>query len=155
VTDMRYFCEKKEKGFTLIELIITISIAVIIMAILAPQLQKMMIRNRLNGAARQIVNDLMNSRMKASSQNNRFRIIFLDNHRYMIHDDDNNNNTIDTGEATLTKDINSSYHDVTFSATANPIFYPRGTSWGTTVTVSNSVGSKNVSVSTAGRVKID
>lgn len=152
---MRYFCEKRERGFTLLELIITISIAVIIMAILAPQLQKMMIRNRLNGAARQVVNDLMSSRMNASSQNNRFRVIFLDNHRYMIHDDDNNNNTIDTGEATLTKDINSSYHDVTFSATANPIFYPRGTSWGTTITVSNSVGSKSVSVSTAGRVKID
>jgi prepilin-type N-terminal cleavage/methylation domain-containing protein len=152
---MRYFCEKREKGFTLVELMISISIAVIIMAILAPQLQKMMTRNRLNGAGRQIVNDLMNSRMKATSQNNRFRVIFLDNHRYMIHDDDNNNNSIDTGEATLTKDIQGSYRDVTFSATANPIFYPRGTSWGTTVTVSNSIGSKSVSVSTAGRIKID
>jgi type IV fimbrial biogenesis protein FimT len=152
---MRYFCEKREKGFTLVELMISISIAVIIMAILAPQLQKMMTRNRLNGAGRQIVNDLMNSRMKATSQNNRFRVIFLDNHRYMIHDDDNNDNSIDTGEATLTKDIQGSYRDVTFSATANPIFYPRGTSWGTTVTVSNSIGSKNVSVSTAGRIKID
>ena len=152
---MRYFCKKREKGFTLIELIITISIAVIIMAISAPELRKIMTRNRLNGAGRQIVNDLMHSRMKATSQNNRFRVIFLDNHRYTIHDDDNNNNTVDTGEATLTKDIQDSYHDVTFSATADPIFYPRGTSWGTTVTVSNSVGSKNVSVSTAGRVKID
>ena len=152
---MRYFCEKKEKGFTLIELIITISIASIIMVILAPELQKIMTRNRLNGAGRQIVNDLMNARMKATSQNNRFRVIFLDNHRYMIHDDDNNDNSIDTGEATLTKDIQGSYRDVTFSATANPIFYPRGTSWGTTVTVSNSIGSKNVSVSTAGRIKID
>jgi type IV fimbrial biogenesis protein FimT len=152
---MRYFCEKREKGFTIIELIITISIAAIIMAILTPQLQKMMTRNRLNGAGRQIVNDLMNSRMQASSQNNRFRVIFLDNHRYMIHDDDNNNNIINTGEATLIKDIQNNYRDVTFSATANPIFYPRGTSWGTTVTVSNSVGSKDISVSTAGRIKID
>jgi type IV fimbrial biogenesis protein FimT len=152
---MRCFCEKRGRGFTLVELIISIAIAAIIMAILAPQLQKMMTRNRLNGAARQIVNDLMNSRMKASSQNNRFRVIFLDNHRYMIHDDDNNNNSVDTGEATITKDIASSYRDVTFSSTANPIFYPRGTSWGTTITVSNSIGSKTVSVSTAGRVKID
>ncbi|MBW2636880.1 MAG: GspH/FimT family pseudopilin [Deltaproteobacteria bacterium] len=152
---MRHFCEKREKGFTLIELIISITIAVIIMAILAPELQKMMTRNRLNGAGRQIVNDLMSSRMKASSQNNRFRVIFLDNHRYMIHDDDNNDNIVDTGETNVTKDIQDSYHDVTFSATANPIFYPRGTSWGTTVTVSNSVGSRAVSVSTAGRVKID
>jgi len=152
---MRYFCVKREKGFTLIELIISITIAVIIMAILAPELRKMMTRNRLNGAGRQIVNDLMNARMKASSQNNRFRVIFLDNHRYMIHDDDNSNNTVDTGETNVTKDIQDSYQDVTFSATANPIFYPRGTSWGTTITVSNSIGSKDVSVSTAGRVKID
>jgi type IV fimbrial biogenesis protein FimT len=151
---MRYFFERRERGFTLMELIISIAIAVIIMAILAPQLQKMMTRNRLNGAARQIVNDLMNSRMKASSQNNRFRVIFLDNHRYMIHDDNNNNNTIDTGEETDTKDIADSYRDVTFSWTYNPIFYPRGTAWGTTVTVTNSIGSKIVSVSTAGRVKI-
>lgn len=149
------FCKKRARGFTLLELIISISIAVIILAILAPELRKMMIRNRLNGASRQIVNDLMNSRMRAASQNNEFRVIFLDTHRYMIHDDDNNDGTINTGEGTLTKDINDSYHDVTFSATANPIFYPRGTSWGTTVTVSNSAGSKSVSVSTAGRIKIN
>jgi len=69
-------------------------------------------------------------------------------------DDENNNGAEDGGETSVTKDIRSNYPGVTLSASAHPIFYPRGTAWGTTVTLTNTSGSKSVSVSTAGRVKI-
>ncbi len=100
------------------------------------------------------MSDLMGARMKAANENNRFKVFFLDNHRYKILDDNDNDNTEDTGETTTIKTIQNAYPDVTLSATANPIFYPNGTAYGTTITFTNVSGSKDVSVSTAGRVKI-
>jgi type IV fimbrial biogenesis protein FimT len=142
-------------GFTLLEMMIVIAVMAILAAIAAPNFTSYMAHRRLNGAARQVMTDLMEARMKAVSQNNRFKVFFSeDGHRYTILDDSNNNNTEDSDETSTTKDIHDAYHDVTFSATADPIFYPRGTAYGTTVTLTNSSGSKSVSVATAGRVKI-
>lgn len=142
------------RGFTLVEMMIVVAVLAILAAIAAPNLKTYMAQRRVSGAARQVMTDLMGARMEAASQNNRFRVFFLDDHRYQILDDDNNNNTADSGEASTTKDIQNGYYDVTFSASADPIFYPRGTAYGTTVTLTNSSGSKYVTVAAAGRVKI-
>ncbi len=143
-----------KRGFTLVEMMIVIALLAIIAAIAAPNFQTYMAQRRLNGAARQVMTDLMDARMKAVSENNQFKVFFLDTHQYKVLDDENNNGTEDTGETSVTKDIQSDYPGVTLSASAHPIFYPRGTAWGTTVTLTNTSGSKSVSVSTAGRVKI-
>jgi type IV fimbrial biogenesis protein FimT len=143
-----------KRGFTLVEMMIVIAVLAIIAAIAAPNFQTYMAQRRLNGAARLVMTDLMDARMKAVSENNQFKVFFLDTHQYKVLDDENNNGTEDTGETSVTKDIQSNYPGVTLSASANPIFYPRGTAWGTTVTLTNTSGSKSVSVSTAGRVKI-
>lgn len=143
-----------KRGFTLVEMMIVIAVLAIIAAIAAPNFQTYMAQRRLNGAARLVMTDLMDARMKAVSENNQFKVFFLDTHQYKVLDDENNNGTEDTGETSVTKDIQSNYPGVTLSASAHPIFYPRGTAWGTTVTLTNTSGSKSVSVSTAGRVKI-
>jgi len=143
-----------KRGFTLVEMMIVIAVLAIIAAIAAPNFQTYMAQRRLNGAARLVMTDLMDARMKAVSENNQFKVFFLDTHQYKMLDDENNNGTEDTGETSVTKDIQSNYPGVTLSASAHPIFYPRGTAWGTTVTLTNTSGSKSVSVSTAGRVKI-
>ena len=146
---------KKESGFTLVESVVVMATFGILTAIAIPTFISMMPKYRLNGAARQVMGDLMAARMKAVNENNRFRVFFLgDNHQYKILDDDNNNNAEDSGEWTDTKDIQHEYSDVTFSATANPIFYPRGTAGGSTITLTNSVGSKKVTVAITGRVEI-
>jgi len=135
-------------------LMIVIAIMAILAGIAAPNFQTYMAQRRLNGAARQVMTDLMAARMKAASQNNRFRVFFLDDHQYKVLDDANNNNAEDSGETSTTRDIHPDYHDVTLTKTADPIFYPRGTAYGTTIKLTNSSGLKSVTISTAGRVRI-
>ena len=145
----------KQSGFTLIEMMIAVAIAVVLIGIAISNYLEWLPISRLNGAARQVMGDLMWARMQAVSQNNRFRVFFLNNHEYQILDDDDNDNTVDSGEWTQTKDIQQEYSDVTFSATANPIFYPRGTAWGSTITLSNLAGTADVKVAISGRVMIE
>ncbi|MDD5724076.1 MAG: GspH/FimT family pseudopilin [Syntrophales bacterium] len=142
------------RGFTLVEIMIVIAVMAILAAIAAPNFQTYMTQRRLNGAARQVMTDMMEARMRAATQNNQFRIFFLDNHRYQVLDDDNNNNLVTVGETSVTRDIQNEYPDVSLNATADPIFYPRGTAFGATVTITNSGGSKDVRVASTGRVRI-
>jgi type IV fimbrial biogenesis protein FimT len=149
-----------ELGFTLIELMIVIALIAILAAIAFPNFREFMVQRRLNGAARQVMSDLMHARMQAVSQNNRFSVTFPSNHEYTILDDDDNDGVADGGEETQTRNIqtddDNAYFDVTLNSTANPvIFFPRGNANGTTVTVTNSAGSKNVSVAITGRVMIN
>jgi|LGVE01.1.fsa_nt_gb type IV fimbrial biogenesis protein FimT len=148
-------CNTKS-GFTLIEMMIVIAIMAVFAGIATPNFLSYMPKYRLNGAARQVMGDLMAARMNAVSQNNEFRIFFLANgHEYMILDDDNNNGTADTGEWTETKDIQNEYHDVTIGSNNDPIFSPRGTAtnW-PTITLTNPSGSKTITISRAGGVSI-
>ena len=145
-------------GFSLLELMIVLAIMGILSAIAAPNFMHYMAERRLSGAARMVMSDLMAARQKAVSQNNNFKVFFnASNHQYTILDDDDNDGTADTGEATEVRDIQTDYYDVTLSASANPIFTPRGTSTnGTKVTLSSTKTgvSKYVRVAWTGRVKI-
>ena len=144
------------RGFTLTELMIVVALMAILAAIAVPNIIAQMPKYRLNGAARQVLSDLMAARMQAVSQNNEFKVFFLDNHRYMILDDDDNDGTADAGETTQTKDIQADYPDVTFSSTNDPIFHPGGTASNlATITLSNTSGTRSITISSAGRVKIN
>lgn len=149
---------QNQKGFSLIELIVVMAIMGIAAGIAVPVYNNMKPQIRLNGAARQVMGDLMWARMRAISQNNEFKIFFLDNHRYRILDDDDNNGIIkiDGSELTVTKDIQDKYHDVTFTSTANPIFHPKGNAApAATINLTNSHGTKTVTIAITGRVKIN
>ena len=152
-----------KKGFTLIELIIVLSIVIVVAGISIPVYNNLKPRYRLNGAARQVTSDMMWARMQAVSQNNEFMVDFVDaQHKYTILDDNNNNGSVDSGESTVTKNIQDEYYDVVFSSTADPIFYPRGiASPGATITLNLlnedgiKIGTRTVKINLAGRVKID
>lgn len=148
---------QRQKGFSVLELMVALIIISIIAGISIPVYLNMKPQLRLNGAARQVMGDLAKARMKAISQNNEYKIFFdIDNHQYQILDDDDNDGTIDSGEEVTTRDIQTEYYDTTFSATANPIFHPKGNaSPSTSITLTSPAGEKTITVSIAGRIKIN
>ena len=110
---------------------------------------------RLDGAARQLASDLMAAKMKAVMLGTKYRVSFLDSHRYNVVEDKNNNGKSDPGELLVERDVQSDYGDITLTSTNNPIFHPRGTASNlATVTLSNSAGSKTITVGITGRVKV-
>jgi len=153
---MKIFAIGTKNGFSLIEMIIAVAILAVLSGAAITVYVGMKPSISLSGATRQIMGDFMWARMRAVSQNNEFKIFFLDDHRYQILDDDNNNGNIDSSELTVTKDIQDEYYDVTFTSTDNPIFQPRGNAAPTsTITITNSIMTKTVIIAITGRVKIE
>lgn len=154
-------------GFTLMEMMVVIAIIAIGAAIAIPAFMSMLPGMRLNGAARQVMGDLMAARMNAVKENNNYRVFFNTPaaNQYQILDDNNNNGSADANELLITKYIQTEgnsdtpkYYDVAIvSASNNPEFTPRGTIKGVTnaiITVTNSSKYKQVKVAVTGRVKI-
>ena len=129
-------------------------------AIAAPNFMQYMKSRRLTGATMQLYVDLMNARMQAVSQNNKVCVALTSNNSYQIIRDLNGNCVVDTGETGVPKTIHPDYYDVTFAATSsgyNPVFKTNGTAINGTINVTSSSLSttKTITISTAGRVKIN
>ena len=145
----------RPNGYTLTEILITLGMIALVGMLGGGWLATQIPRYSLSGAARQVRSDFLAARMQAVSEGNKYRITFLDDRRYTILDDDNNNGRADPGERVESRDIQAEYPAVTLSSTNNPIFHPRGTASNlATVTVTNEAGSRTVKVSITGRVKI-
>ena len=135
-------------GFTLIELLIVVVIIGVLSAIAAPSFQTYMGKSRLNGAARMVMSDLMPARMKAIKVNRDVRVDFSTGGGSQY--------TIDVGDAeAVTKNVQNHYSGVTVQSTVTSVIF-KSTGWAgaNTIIVNNSLGSKTITISTAGRVRI-
>ena len=151
---------KRQSGFTLIEMMIVIAVFAIVASIAIPNFMSLLPGIRLNGAARQVMGDLMAARMKAVKLNQRTKVFFDTNgYQYKICNDADSNATVDDGEGDVVdRSIQANYQDVSFDLgrTADPVFSPRGTATNRTITLENTSGSeKSITISIAGRVKIN
>ena len=146
----------KQAGFTLIEIIVAFAVLAIAASIAVPGLLSQMPKWRLNGAARQVMGDLMAARMKAVKLNHRVKVFFVNRHQYRICDDAYEDDTVTDLEGDVeNRDIHNRYPDVTIIQAKDPVFSSRGTATNRTITLQNSSGSKNIIVNITGRVRID
>jgi type IV fimbrial biogenesis protein FimT len=148
---------REAHGLTVVDLVIGVAVIGILAAIAVPNLQPLLITYRLNGATRQVMGDLMAARMKAVSQHRPFRIFFTESQTYTICDDANADGSVDNGEGAATvRDLQATYPGVSVSATTDPLFTAKGMASGTTtITLTNSQGTKSLTVARTGQVTIN
>ena len=146
------------KGFTLAELLATMSVFAIVAAIAVPSFLSFQSGMRLNGGARQVLSRLMWARSQAIEQNTVYIVTFPTDHTMQIFNDANANDALDAGEWNQTVDIQTDYPEVSFSiggSSTTPKFNGRGTATAdTTITITNTSGSKQVQVRATGNVKV-
>ena len=154
---------EKKAGFTLVEVMIVIAVFAIMAAVAIPAFMSLLPGMRLNGAARQVMGDLMAARMKAVKLNQKTKVFFDNDHQYRICNDADNNTTVVAGEGDVeNRDIQNEYSDITLSKShdtgvyPDPVFQPRGTASIIIITLTNSEGAqKKVKVHLTGRIMIE
>jgi Tfp pilus assembly protein FimT len=133
-------------GFTLMELMVIIGVALTVIAIGVPTFLDVMPGLRLTDAARQVAADLQQIRMRAIAQNTPYQMTFSEG-AYVLQRC-SGTCTNDSGTIALPEGIS-------VTAGAAPRFQPRGTAVAAaTITLSNGSSSKWVCVKLAGRINV-
>lgn len=124
-------------------MIVTVSVAMIVLAVGAPSFLSWMPTIRLSSAARQVATDLQVARMKAISQNTSYTVTFNASAGTYAFGSDS-------------RDIGQLYPGITIvSVSANPVFSPRGTATASsTITLNNGSLQTFICVKNVGRVNI-
>lgn len=136
----------KSPGFTVIELLVTISVAGLLMSIAIPSYFRTLPGLRLGDAARQVATDLQSVRMKAIAQNIPYQVTFSST-SYMLQKC-NGACIADSGNMALPDGI-------TVTGSSPTQFQARGNvPADVTITLSNGTTQKWVCVRVAGRVRV-
>lgn len=149
---MKY--SRSQRGFTLVELLITVMILGVLAALSFPMVVGRQADRRLEGATQQLLWDLMAARQEAITQGRRVQVFFNGTDTYKIcYDADSDGNVTDCeGNGKITN-IQDKYHDVTIESNANPVFQPRGIASGAQIDIKSGAGSETINVNLTGRAK--
>jgi prepilin-type N-terminal cleavage/methylation domain-containing protein len=137
--------KKAFAGFTLAELIITLAILSTLLGIAYPMIAQVSTGYRLRAAARELATDLQFARLLAVKENRDFRVV-CETRSYQVV-------RVSDGLVAKARDFSADYPDVTLSG---PVvtFNSRGNAGSQTLTVSNFAASKNITMGSTGRVKL-
>jgi prepilin-type N-terminal cleavage/methylation domain-containing protein len=145
-----------QRAFTVVEMMISMALIAILAALSFFAVQAIMPGYRLNGAIRMVRGDLYNAKMLAAKKNRQYKVVFSAN-GYQLQKGTSNVGAFSLDQVELSRTF-SDYPRVTVktSATADPVFSPRGTASNGTITLQNSGGDeKTITTSIAGRIKIN
>jgi len=144
---------RKNSGFTVFELLIVIAIAGILTGIAVPNFLSYQSSYRLKGALSTLRGDLYGTKTLAIKRGVQYQVAFTAN-GYQIQ-----RGNLSTGSTLYTTEITRSFADgypgvtANTSATANPVFSPKGTVTPVTITLKTSQKSQTITISLAGKIK--
>ena len=153
---------RSNRGFTLVELIVVITVASVVMTMTWGSLPKLMAHYRLDGAARKLMADAQKARFRAIAERKCFQMKF-DNPvpvgSYEVRTDAGaigNCVTAAYGSVDSARRVDPTGNGLTVASTANPIFDTRGTvNTISTITLTNAYGAtRQVRIEATGRIRI-
>jgi prepilin-type N-terminal cleavage/methylation domain-containing protein len=154
--------KKNESGFSMIELILGLSLLSLVFSLGCYGFKQLIPRYRLEGAVQCLVSDFQLARMMAIGQNCYYRIqIIPEQKHYLLERESFAGISRWPGiQEGITRKFNNPanpyyYPEVELESSSNhPVFSPRGMVVGTTVVLSNSSGQRIITLSSQGRVKV-
>jgi type IV fimbrial biogenesis protein FimT len=148
-------------GFTLVEMVIAIAIGGIMTAMAVPNFSDMREGYRLRAATYEVFAALQRARSDAVKKNNNYQFSLVNQTTFRIHDDTDNDGTVDAGETVVDKHVTDVASGTQVSFGSPPFnFTPDGTTAGggtsgNLVGVVNSQGEwKWVQISRTGRITV-
>ncbi|MCP2605136.1 hypothetical protein NLC29_03165 [Candidatus Aminicenantes bacterium AH-873-B07] len=136
----------REKGFSLLDLITTLSILSILLSISLPAFRKMSSNYQLQSATREICARLNYARYKSIFQKTKFKVKFL-KRGYTVE-------KYNSAKKKWEKEKDTFFKNVIINANNSPIFHPNGTvSNLASIYISNSVGKYKITIAISGRIK--
>ena len=152
----------RNKGFTLVELMIVIAIIGVLAAIITPSFLSWRDRSKVRGDATELRAAFESTKLRAIKHNTNAVVTFPDATSYQAYVDTNNNNVRDAGEVIITtRTLAPGVTITTNTFTGNDMaFNPRGmangpNSTGRIVMTSPGGASYEVVVSSFGRVRME
>jgi len=135
---------KSSSGLTLMELILVLAVIGILLAIASPLIAQFSSGYKLRGAAREVASDLQFARLLAVKENKDIQVTFGTNSYQIVR--------VSDGSVAKARNFSTDYPEITLIGLTVP-FNSRGNSTSRTITVSHPMGTKNITVSSTGRVK--
>lgn len=149
----------REKGMTLIELLVTVVAVGILVALAAPSFTSLFARKRLEGSAQELSTDIQYARSTSVARNTPVRITFLSG-CYVLHETSLAVSTCSTSSDSRQLKVSQIPTGITLAFSTTPAeitFEPlRGSASALAVTLSSNLGSWQLraSVSVVGRVEL-